>query len=176
MRRLGVALALVAATVALVGVADPATARRQVAVDPCELLTVEEVEKALGQPVLDDQPDARDLPGTAGHRDTCTWPTEDPDSGIVEGIPLSIVVTVQSGCQPDAAECFENDEQSKRDESKALRRPGDDAFYVFTGEVEVLVDDLIVNVHFNSFDTEMYSRKAFECRTVKLAKKAVGRL
>jgi hypothetical protein len=86
-------------------------------------------------------------------------------------------VSVQSGCErPDPAACFESDEQSKRDESKPLKRPGDDAFYVFTGEVEVLVDDLIINVHFNSFDTDMYSRKAFERRTVQLAKKAVNRL
>jgi len=162
--------------VALVGVADSAAAPRQETPDPCDLLTGGEVEKALGQPVLDGQPEARDLPGTAGHRDTCTWPTEDPDTGIVEGIPLSIVVSVQSGCQPDAAECFESDELSKRDESKPLAGPGDGAFYVFTGEVESLADELIVNVHFNSVDTNMYSPKAFERRTVKLARKAVGRL
>ncbi len=178
MRRLGAALVVVAVACALTGLGDdePAAAVGPSA-EPCDFLTVPEVEKALGQPVLDGQLEARELPGTGGHLDVCTWPTEDPDTGIVEGVPLSIVVSVQSGCErPDPAGCFESDEQSKRDESKPLKGPGDDAFYVFTGEVEVLVDDLIVNVHFNSFDTEMYSRTAFERRTVKLAKKAVRRL
>ena len=178
MRRLGAVLIVVAVASGLAGSGgkDSAAAGGDPA-QPCDLLTVREVEKALGQPVLDGQPEARELPGTAGHLDVCTWRTEDPNTGIVEGIPLSIVMTVQSGCaSPDPAACFESDEQSKRDESKPLRAPGDDAFYVFTGEVEVLVDDLIVNVHFNSFDTDMYSRNAFERRTVKLAKKAVGRL
>lgn len=178
-RRSGIPIAGVALVAALGGAgrAAPTAAHGQETADPCELLTVREVEKALGEPVLDGQPEARELPGAGGHLDVCTWPTEDPTTGIVEGIPLSIVVTVQSGCaSPDPAGCFESDEQSKRDESKPLARPGDDAFYVFTGEVEVLVDDLIVNVHFNSFATEMYSRKVFERRTVKLAKKAVGRL
>jgi hypothetical protein len=172
LRRLGIAIV----GLVVVGGGLPALARAQEAVDPCELLTRREVARALGEPVLDGQPEARDLPGTAGHRDTCTWPTEDPNSGVVEGIPLSIVVSVQTGCQPDAASCFEGDEQRERDESKPLPGPGDDAFYVFTGEVESLIDDMIVNVHFNSFDTNMYSRREFERRTVRLAKKAVRRV
>jgi hypothetical protein len=182
LRRVGVTLIVVAVAAGLAAVGAPGRAgagadARGGPAEPCDLLTVREVEKALGEPVLDGQPEVRALPGTGGQVDVCTWPTEDPDTGVVEGIPLSIVVSVQSGCaRPDPAGCFESDEQSKRDESKPIPRPGDDAFYVFTGEVEVLVDDLIVNVHFNSFDTEMYSRKAFERRTVKLAKKAVGRL
>jgi hypothetical protein len=35
---------------------------------------------------------------------------------------------------------------------------------------------MIVNVHFNSFDTDMYPPREFERRTVRLAKKAVRRV
>lgn len=120
---------------------------------------------------------ARTLPGTAGQSDTCTWSTEDPETGIIEGIPLAIVASVQSGCAyPDPEGCFEGDQQRESDSTKPLKKLSDDAFYEFTGKVEVLVDDLILDVHFNSFNEGMLSRKEFERRTVKLAKKAVDRL
>jgi hypothetical protein len=173
-------LAVVAlAVVALAGVAGiGAASAGQDTTAACELLTTKEVEKALGEPVLDGVAEAGTLPGDAGEADTCTWSTEDPDTGIIESIPLAIVVIIQSGCAPDAAECFENDELLERDftDPKPLKKLGDDAFYEFTGMVEVLVDDLILDVHFSSFDEKMFSRKEFERRTVKLAKKAVARL
>jgi hypothetical protein len=53
---------------------------------------------------------------------------------------------------------------------------GREAFYVFTGEVEVLAGKRILNVHFNNFDTNMFGRKDFERRTVDAAKKAVKSL
>jgi hypothetical protein len=57
-----------------------------------------------------------------------------------------------------------------------VKKLGDDAFYVFTGEVEVRVGKRMLNVHFNNFDTNMFSRKDFQRRTVDAAKKAVKRL
>jgi hypothetical protein len=42
--------------------------------------------------------------------------------------------------------------------------------------VEVRLGKRILNVHFNNFETNMFSRKDFQRRTVDAARKAVKRL
>ena len=42
--------------------------------------------------------------------------------------------------------------------------------------MNVLVGQQILDVHFNNFDTNMFSRKSFERRTVDAAKRAVKRM
>jgi hypothetical protein len=87
------------------------------------------------------------------------------------------VLSVQSNCaRPDVKGCFRLDELDHRDGAVDVKKLGNEAFYVFTGEVEVRVGKRILNVHFNNFDTNMFSRKDFQHRTVDAAKKAVKRL
>jgi hypothetical protein len=66
--------------------------------------------------------------------------------------------------------------KGKHEEKDLKKIGGNEAFYVFTGEVEVLVGARILNVHFNNFDTNMFSRKSFERRTVDAAKRAEKRM
>jgi hypothetical protein len=148
--------------------------------DVCTLLTVGEVGKALGQPVGEGTPSARELPGTGGSEEQCTWETQAPNTGILSDTRLQFVVSVQSNCaRPDPKGCFRSDKQeaeSDHEEKDLKKTGGNEAFYVFTGEVEVLVGQWILNVHFNYFDTNMFSRRTFERRTVDAAKRAVKRL
>ena len=148
--------------------------------DVCRLLTVSEVEKTLGQPVGEGTPSTRQLPGSSGTEDQCTWETQAPNTGILSDTRLSFVASVQSNCaQPDPKGCFKSDKQaaeSKHEEKDLKKIGGNEAFYEFTGEVEVLVGRRILNVHFNYFDTNMFSRKSFERRSVAAAKLAVKRL
>jgi hypothetical protein len=135
------------------------------------------VEKTLGQPVAAGVPSSDELPGNGGSEVRCTWETTAPDTGFLGGTRLQLVASVQSNCaRPDVKGCFRLDELDHRDEALDVKKLGDDAFYVFTGEVEVRVGKRIVNVHFNNFDTNMFSRKDFQRRTVDAAKKAVKRL
>jgi hypothetical protein len=160
------------------GVAGAQTS--QPATDVCSLLRVKEVSKTLGEPVGEGVPSARELPGTGGTEDSCTWETTEPNTGILEDTRLQLVLGLQSNCaRPDPEGCFRSDKQqaeSAHEEKDLKKIRGNEAFYVFTGEVEVLVDERILNVHFNNFDTNMFSRRQFERRTVDAAKKAVGRM
>lgn len=150
------------------------------ATDMCTLLRVKEVEKTLGQPVAEGTPSARELPGTAGVDDRCTWETTAPDTGFLRDTRLQLVLSVQSNCaSPDPKGCFKGDRQvakGKHEEKDLKKIRGHEAFYEFTGEVEVLVGKRILNVHFNNFDTNMFGRNDFERRTVDAAKLAVKRL
>jgi hypothetical protein len=149
----------------------------QAATDPCKLLRVREVEKTLGQAVAAGVPSSEELPGNGGSEVRCTWETTAPDTGFLGGTRLQLVASVQSNCaRPDVKGCFRLDELDYRDEAVDVKKLGNDAFYVFTGEVQVRVGKRIVNVHFNNFDTNMFSRKDFQRRTVDAAKKAVKRL
>jgi hypothetical protein len=146
----------------------------------CALLTVSEVGKTLGQPVSEGTPSTRQLPGSSGTEEQCTWETQAPDTGILSGTRLSFVASAQSNCaSPDPKGCFKSDKraaESKHEEKDLKKIGGHEAFYVFTGEVEVLVGQRILNVHFNYFDTNKFSRNSFERRTVAAAKLAVKRL
>jgi hypothetical protein len=181
MRRAGVLLLFGA--VAL-GVGDGSVVASAQTPEPasnvCALLTVGEVEKTLGQPVGEGTPSTRELPGSSGTEEQCTWETQAPNTGILSDTRLSFVASVQSNCaQPDPKGCFKSDKQaaeSKHEEKDLKKIGGNDAFYEFTGEVEVLVGRQILNVQFNYFDTNMFSRKSFERRTVAAAKLAVKRL
>jgi hypothetical protein len=148
--------------------------------DVCALLTVSEVGKTLGQPVGEGTPSARELAGTGGTEEQCTWETQAPNTGILSDTRLQFVVSVQSNCaSPDPKGCFKGDKQvakGKHEEKDLKKIQGHEAFYEFTGEVEVLVGQRILNVHFNYFDTNMFSRKSFERRTIAAAKLAVKRL
>jgi hypothetical protein len=150
------------------------------ATDVCTLLTVSEVSKTLGQPVGEGVASTSELPGTGGTEDRCTWETQAPNTGILSDTRLQFVASVQSNCaRPDPKGCFRSDKQeaeSDHEEKDLKKIRGNEAFYVFTGEVEVLVGQRILNVHFNYFDTNMFSRKSFERRTVDAAKRAVKRL
>jgi hypothetical protein len=163
---------------ALGGVAGAQTPAQ--ATDVCTLLRVKEVEKTLGQPVAAGTPSSRELPGTSGVEDRCTWETSAPNTGFLSDTRLQLVLSLQSNCaQPDPKGCFKSDKQlheSKHEEKDLKKIQGRQAFYVFTGEVEVLVGKRILNVHFNNFDTNMFGRKDFERRTVDAAKNAVKRL
>jgi hypothetical protein len=160
------------------GVAGAQTS--QPATDVCSLLRVKEVSKTLGQPVGDGAPSSEALPNNGGTEDRCTWETTEPNTGILEDTRLQLVLGVQSNCaRPDPKGCFRSDKQqaeSAHEEKDLKKIRGNEAFYVFTGEVEVLVGERILNVHFNYFDTTMFSRRQFERRTVDAAKKAVGRM
>jgi hypothetical protein len=181
MRRAGVLLLFGA--VAL-GVGDGSVVASAQTPEPasnvCALLTVGEVEKTLGQPVGEGTPSTRELPGSSGTEEQCTWETQAPNTGILSDTRLSFVASVQSNCaQPDPKGCFKSDKQAaegKHEEKDLKRIGGNEAFYEFTGEVEVLVGRQILNVHFNYFDTDMFSRKSFERRTVAAAKLAAKRL
>jgi hypothetical protein len=145
--------------------------------DVCTLLTVGEVGKALGQPVGEGTPSARELPGTGGSEEQCTWETQAPNTGILSDTRLQFVVSVQRARIPRAASGPTSRRAESDHEEKDLKKiGGNEAFYVFTGEVEVLVGQRILNVHFNYFDTNMFSRRSFERRTVDAAKRAVKRL
>jgi len=163
---------------ALGGVAGAQTAAQ--ATDLCTLLRVKEVVKALGQPVAAGTPSSRELPGTAGVEDRCTWETIAPDTGFLRETRLQLVLAVQSNCaSPDPKGCFKADKQvakGKHEEKDLKKIRGREAFYVFTGEVEVLAGTRILNVHFNNFDTNMFGRKDFERRTVDAAELVVKRL
>ena len=159
---------------------DAGAQASQPTTDVCKLLRVKEVEKTLGQPVGEGAPSTRELPGTGGTEDRCTWETTAPDTGILRDTRLQLVVSLQSNCvRPDPKGCFKGDKrvaEGKHEEKDLKKIRGHDAFYVFTGKVEALVGKRILNVHFNNFDTNMFDRKDFERRTVDAAKKAVKRL
>jgi hypothetical protein len=169
------ALSLVLAGSAVAGAQAP-----EPSTNVCALLTVDEVGKALGQPVAVGTPSTRTLPGTGGIEEQCTWETQAPNTGVISDSRLQLVVSLQSNCaRPDPKGCFRSDKQEAEadHEEKDLKKiGGNEAFYVFTGEVEVLVGERILNVHLNYFDTNMFSRKGFERRTVDAAKRAVKRL
>jgi hypothetical protein len=149
----------------------------QPATDPCKLLRGKEVEKTLGQPVTAGVPSSEELPNNGGSEARCTWETTAPDTGFLSGTRLQLVLRLQSNCaRPDVKGCFRLDEGAKRDEAVEVKKLGDDAFYVFTGEVEVRVGKRILNIHFNNFDTNMFGRKDFQRRTVDAVKRAVRRL
>ncbi len=90
------------------------------------------------------------------------------------------MASLQSNCaNPDPKACFKADKQvarGKHEEKDLKKIGGHEAFYEYTGEVEVLVGSRILNVHFNNFNTNMFSRKSFERRTVDAAKQAEKRL
>ena len=180
MRHLGGSLIAVAFALASAGMAVPAGAQApDGATDACKLLTVREVAKTLGQPVGEGAPSSRELPSNQGTRDICTWETQQADTGILSGTRLQLVASVQSNCAPDARSCFKADKQTaegKHEELDLKRIGGTQAFYVFTGEVEVLAGERILDVHFNNFDTNMFGRKEFSRRTVDAAKRAEKRL
>jgi hypothetical protein len=182
MRQVGAASLLTALSLLLVlaGGAAAGAQTPEPSTNVCALLTVDEVGKTLGQPVSVGTPSARALPGTSGTEEQCTWETQAPNTGIISDTRLQLVVSLQSNCaRPDPEGCFRSDKQEAEadHEEKNLKKiRGNEAFYVFTGEVEVLVGDRILNVHFNYFDTNMFSRKGFERRTVGAAKRAVKRL
>jgi hypothetical protein len=163
---------------ALGGVAGAQAAAQ--ATDVCKILRGKEVEKTLGQAVAAGTPSSRELPGTGGVEDRCTWETSAPNTGILGDTRLQLVLSVQSNCaRPDPKGCFKGDKQEaegKHEEKDLKKIRGHEAFYVFTGEVEVLVGKRILNVHFNYFNTTMFGRKDFERRTVAAAKLAVKRL
>jgi hypothetical protein len=163
---------------ALGGVASAQTPAQPT--DVCTLLRVKEVEKTLGQPVAEGTPSSRELPGTGGVDDRCTWETTAPNTGFLNDTRLQLVLSIQSNCaRPDPKGCFKSDKQlaqGKHEEKDLKKIRGREAFYIFTGEVEVLVGKRIVNVHFNNFDTNMFGRKDFERRTVDAATRAVKRL
>jgi hypothetical protein len=148
--------------------------------DVCALLTVDEVAKTIGQPVGEGTPSTRELSGSQGTRDSCTWETQQADTGILGGTRLQLVASLQSNCaNPDPKACFKADKQvarGKHEEKDLKKISGHEAFYEYTGEVEVLVGSRILNVHFNNFNTNMFSRKSFERRTVDAAKQAEKRL
>ena len=149
-------------------------------IDVCTLLTVDEAAKTIGQPVGEGTPSTRELPGTQGTRDSCTWETQQADTGILSGTRLQLVASLQSNCaNPDPKTGFTADKrvaQGKHEEKDLKKIGGHEAFYEYTGEVEVLVGPRILNVHFNNFNTNMFSRKSFERRTVDAAKRAEKRL
>jgi len=93
---------------------------------------------------------------------------------------VQVVASLQSNCaNPDPKACFKADRQvaeGKQEEKDLKKIGGNEAFYVFTGEVEVLVGPRVLNVHFNNFNTNMFSRKSFERRAVDAAKRAEKRL
>jgi hypothetical protein len=182
MRRFGrlsllgaLALALVVGAGGVAGAQDS-----QAPPDVCTLLTAKEVEKTIGQPGDPGAPSAQDLPPNGGAEDRCTWETTAPNTGFLSDTRLQLVLSVQSNCaRPDPKGCFRGDKQEAEGEheEKDLKKiRGREAFYLFTGEVEVLVGEQILNVHFNNFDTNMFGRKEFERRTVNAAKNAVKRL
>ena len=111
--------------------------------DVCALLTVDEAAKTLGQPVGEGTPSTRELPGTQGTRDSCTWETQQADTGILSGTRLQLVASLQSNCaNPDPKACFTADKrvaQGKHEEKDLKKIGGHEAFYEYTGEVEVLV-------------------------------------
>ena len=148
--------------------------------DVCSLLTVDEAAKTLGQPVGEGTPSTRELPGTQGTRESCTWETQQADTGILSGTRLQLVASLQSNCaNPDPKACYTADKrvaQGKHEEKDLKKIGGHEAFYEYIGEVEVLVGPRILNVHFNNFNTNMFSRKSFERRTVDAAKRAEKRL
>ena len=150
------------------------------ATDVCTLLRAKEVEKTLGQPVAEGTPSSRELPASGGTEDRCTWETTAPNTGFLADTRLQLVLSLQSNCaRPDPKGCFRSDKQlheSKHEEKDLKKIRGREAFYVFTGEVEVLTGKRILNAHFNNFDTNMFGRKDFERRTVDAATRAVKRL
>jgi hypothetical protein len=179
--RLARAVSLLGALALAVGGAAAAGAQTpESTTDVCALLTVSEVGKTLGQPVVAGTRSARELPGSSGSEQQCTWETEAPNTGFLSDTKLQLVVSVQSSCaRPDPKSCFKSDKQaaeSKHEEKDLKKIIGNEAFYVFTGEVNVLVGQQILDVHFNNFDTNMFSRKSFERRTVDAAKRAVKRM
>jgi hypothetical protein len=182
MRLLGRALTAVACALAFASTGVGGVAGAQSpdgATDVCKLLTVQEVAKTLGQPVGEGTPSSRELPSDQGTRDTCTWETQQADTGILSGTRLQLVASVQSNCSPGAKSCFKSDKQvaqGKHEELDLKKIGGNHAFYVFTGQVEVLVGTRILDVHFNNFDTNMFGRKEFIRRTVGAAKRAEKRL
>jgi hypothetical protein len=182
MRGVGGAVFAVAVVLALAvdGVVARAGAQApDVPPDVCKLLTVKEVGKTLGQPVGEGAPSSRELSGSQGTRDSCTWETQQAGTGILGGTQLQLVASVQSNCSPDAKSCFRSDKQiaeGKHDELDLKKIGGNEAFYVFAGEVEVLAGRRILDVHFNNFDTNMLGRKEFIRRTVDAAKRAEKRL
>jgi hypothetical protein len=149
-------------------------------IDVCTLLTVDEAAKTIGQPVGEGTPSSRELPSSQGTRDSCTWETQQADTGILSGTRLQLVASLQSNCaNPDPKTCFTADKrvaEGKHEEKDLKKIGGHEAFYEYTGEVEVLVGPRILNVHFNNFNTNMFSRKSFERRTVDAAKRAEKRL
>jgi hypothetical protein len=149
-------------------------------IDVCTLLTVDEAAKTIGQPVGEGTPSSRELPSSQGTRDSCTWETQQADTGILSRTRLQLVASLQSNCaNPDPKTCFTADKrvaQGKHEEKDLKKIGGHEAFYEYTGEVEVLVGPRILNVHFNNFNTNMFSRKSFERRTVDAAKQAEKRL
>jgi hypothetical protein len=180
MRRVSAVFASVLAF-GVVGMASPVGAQTPEPTSAvCSLLTVGEVGTVLGQPVSDGVATQSELPGNGGTEDRCTWETTASDTGIISGSRLQFVASVQSNCaRPNPKGCFRSDKQeaeSDHEEKDLKKIRGNEAFYVFTGEVEVLVGQRILNVHFNYFDTNMFSRRRFERRTVDAAKKAVKRL
>jgi hypothetical protein len=148
--------------------------------DVCSLLTVDEAAKTLGQPVGEGTPSTRELPGTQGTSVSCTWEIQQADTGILSGTRLQLVASLQSNCaDPDPKACFTADKrvaQGKHEEKDLTKIGGHEADYEYTGEVEVLVGPRILNVHFNNFNTNVFSRKSFERRTVNAAKRAEKRL
>jgi hypothetical protein len=148
--------------------------------DVCKLLTVKEAAKTLGQPVGEGTPSTRELSGSQGTQDTCTWETQQADTGILSGTRLQLVASLQSKCaDPDPKACFTADKRvarGKHEEKDLKKTGGHEAFYEFSGEVTVLVAPRILNVHFNNFNTNMFGRKIFERRTVDAAKRAEKRL
>jgi hypothetical protein len=180
MRRTSVVFASVVA-LGVVSVAAPVGAQTpEPTSDVCSLLSVAEVGKVLGQPVSEGVATTSELPNNGGTENRCTWETTAPDTGIISDSRLQFIASVQSNCaRPDPEGCFRSDKQEHENdnEEKDLKKiRGNEAFYVFTGEVEVLVGQRILNVHFNYFDTNMFSRRSFERRTVDAAKRAVKRL
>jgi hypothetical protein len=171
-----------AIAVALVAGGAFAPARAQTpdpSTDVCTLMTVNEVARTLGQPVGGGTPWTRELPGTQGTRDSCTWETQQDETGILGGTRLQLVASLQSNCTPDAKSCFKTDNQIAKGEHEELdlkKIGGNEAFYEFAGGVNVLVGPRILNVHFNNFDTNMFGRKEFIRRTVDAAKRAEKRL
>jgi hypothetical protein len=180
MGRLSLLGALALAVPVGMGVDVAGAQTSQPTTDVCRLLRVKEVEKTLGQPVGPGTPSTRELSGQDGTEDRCTWETATSDTGILSGTQLQLVLSVQSNCaRPDAKGCFKSDKraaEAKHEEKDLKKIRGHEAFYEFTGEVEVLVGKRILNVHFNNFDTNMFGRKDFQRRTVDAATKAVKRL
>jgi hypothetical protein len=182
MRRVGGVVFGIAVVLALAvggGVAPAGAQPPDGATDVCKLLTVQEVAKTLGQPVGEGTPSSRELAGNQGTQESCTWETQQADTGFLGGTRLQLVASLQSNCAPDAKSCFKADKQTaegKHEELDLKKIGGNEAFYVFTGEVEVLVGKRILNVHFNNFDTNMFGRKEFIRRTVDAAKRAEKRL
>jgi hypothetical protein len=145
--------------------------------DVCALLTVDEAAKTIGQPVSGGTPSTRELSGSQGTRDSCTWETQQADTGILGGLRPARRSTVELR-RPDPKACFKVDKQvaRQRHEEKDLKDRRYEAFYEYTGEVEVLVGSRILNGNCNNFNTNMFSRKSFERRTVDAAKQAEKRL